>query len=30
MIPEFQKDGNLPRGLYKATIAEVREGFGLA
>ena len=28
MIPEFQKDGNLPKGLYKATLHEVREIFG--
>ena len=28
MIPEFQKDGNLPKGLYKATLHEVREVFG--
>ncbi len=28
MIPEFQKDGNLPKGLHKATLNEVREVFG--
>ena len=28
MIPEFQKDGNIPKGLYKATLQEVREVFG--
>ncbi len=28
MIPEFQKDGNLPKGLYKATLHEVREVLG--
>jgi len=28
MIPEFQKDGNIPKGLYKATLHEVREVFG--
>ena len=28
MIPEFQKDGNLPKGLYKATLHEVSEVFG--
>ena len=28
MIAEFQKDGNLPKGLYKATLHEVREVFG--
>jgi predicted nucleotidyltransferase len=28
MIPEFQKDGNLPKGLHKATLQEVREIFG--
>ena len=28
MIPEFQKNGNLPKGLYQATLHEVREVFG--
>jgi hypothetical protein len=28
MIPEFQKDGNLPKGLYEVTLHEVREVFG--
>ena len=28
MIPEFMKDGNIPKGLYKATLQEVREVFG--
>ena len=28
MIPEFQKDGNLPKGLYEATLHEVRDVFG--
>ncbi len=28
MIPEFQKDGNLPKGLHRATLHEVREIFG--
>jgi len=28
MIPEFQKDGNLPKGLYEVTLDEVREVFG--
>ncbi len=28
MIPEFQTDGNLPKGLHKATLNEAREVFG--
>ena len=28
MIPEFQKDGNLPKGLYEVTLNEVRKVFG--
>ena len=28
MIPEFEKDGNLPKGLYPATLNEVKEIFG--
>ena len=28
MIPVFQKNGHLPKGLYKATLHEVREVFG--
>jgi len=28
MIPEFQRDGNLPKGLYKATFTEVKETSG--
>jgi hypothetical protein len=28
MIPEFQKDGNLPKGLYEVTLHEVSEVFG--
>jgi hypothetical protein len=28
MIPDFDKNGNLPEGIWKATIEEVRERFG--
>jgi predicted nucleotidyltransferase len=28
MIPEFQSDGNLPKGVYQATLNEVKEIFG--
>ena len=28
MIPEFQKDGNLPKGLYEVTLHEIKEVFG--
>lgn len=28
MIPEFKKDGNLPKGLHKATLQDVRGIFG--
>jgi len=28
MIPDLQRDGNLPKGLYTATLNEVREVFG--
>jgi len=28
MIPKFEKGGNLPKGVYKATLDEVREIFG--
>ncbi|MEW6380026.1 MAG: hypothetical protein AB1611_10535 [bacterium] len=28
MIPKFNKDGNLPKGIHKATLDEVKEIFG--
>ena len=28
MIPEFEKSGNLPKGVYKATLQELKEIFG--
>ena len=28
MIPDFQEDGNLPKGVYKAPFNEVREALG--
>jgi len=28
MIPKFEKGGNLPKGVHKATLDEVREIFG--
>ena len=28
MIPEFNKDGCLPKGVYKATLEEIKEKFG--
>jgi hypothetical protein len=28
VIPEFNKDGYLPKGIYKATLEEINERFG--
>lgn len=28
MIPEFNKDGNLPVGVYDATVSEIEQRFG--
>lgn len=28
MIPEFNKDGYLPKGLHKATLSEIKQRFG--